>query len=229
MTKMKIVLSGGLVPVVVQDWLTGDVRMVAYASPEAAKRTLETRKGTFYSRSRSALWEKGATSGNALDVRGVATDCDADTLLYAVDPRGPTCHTGRESCFFREVRAFDASDDALSADAGEELAPQTALARLEATIAVRRDAGEPGTSYTSALLTKGAAAIGAKIREEADEVARALEGEGDERVASEAADVLYHLLVGLAARRVPVRAVLAELERRSGTSGHTEKASRTRG
>src|SRR5262249_53539842 len=93
--------AAGLVTVVVQDHLTGDVRMVAHATVEAVRKTLETGKATFWSRSRGELWEKGQTSGNALAVRRVLVDCDADCLIYEVEPHGPTCHTGAPSCFFQ--------------------------------------------------------------------------------------------------------------------------------
>ena len=214
--------EGGLVPVVVQDRLTGEVRMVAFASPEAMRATLEKRLGTFWSRSRGELWEKGQTSGNRLRVTGVGLDCDGDALLYSVDPEGPTCHTGADSCFFREVRSLDPELRAATA----KMPAQTAMGRLEATIAERRAGGAAGSSYTKSLLERGPAAIAAKIREEGGELADAVEHESEERVVSEAADVVYHLLVGLAARGVAWRAVLTELEKRSGTSGHAEKAAR---
>lgn len=207
----------GLVPAVVQDRLTGHVRMVAYMNAESLAATLRTGRATFYSRSRGELWEKGATSGNTLAVRGVVADCDADALLVLVDPSGPSCHTGSPSCFFLPL------DHAGNPTRGDDAAPE--LVRLERTIEARR-AATAGGSYTRTLLDGGAAAIGAKLREEADELARAVESESEARVASEAADVLYHALVALASRGVPLSAVLAELARRSGTSGHAEKASR---
>lgn len=207
----------GLVPAIVQDRLTGHVRMVAYMNAEALAATRRTGRATFFSRSRGELWEKGATSGHTLAVHRIVADCDGDALLVLVDPTGPSCHTGSPSCFFRPL------DEAGHPVDGDDAAPE--LLRLERTIEARR-AATAGQSYTRSLLDGGAPAIGAKLREEADELARALDGESDGRVASEAADVLYHALVGLASRGVPVSAVLAELARRSGTSGHVEKASR---
>ncbi len=206
----------GLVPVVVQDRLTGEIRMVAYANAEAVGRTLETGQATFFSRSRGALWEKGETSGNRIRVERVLVDCDADCLVYSGEPGGPSCHSGAPSCFFRTL-------------VGEEpplLPPQTLLAELEAMLEARK-ASTGKVSYTRSLYEGGAPAMGAKIREEAAEVAAALAGETDERVVSEAADVVYHLLVGLRWRGIAVRRVLAELLRRLGTSGHAEKAQRT--
>ncbi len=205
----------GLVPVVVQDELTGEVRMVAWANEEAVRRTRERGRATFFSRSRDALWEKGETSGNTIEVGRVLVDCDEDTLIYAARPHGPSCHTGAESCFFREM-----------GDGGvREAEPVTLLGRLERVLESRKtSSGE--ASYTRSLYDGGAEKIGAKLREEADELARAVAGESDERVASEAADLLFHALVALRQRDVPLRDVLEVLSSRMGQSGHAEKASR---
>jgi phosphoribosyl-ATP pyrophosphohydrolase/phosphoribosyl-AMP cyclohydrolase len=208
----------GLLPVVVQDRLTGQVRMLAYASPEALSRTLSTGRATFWSRSREELWEKGATSGNVLEVSAVVADCDADALLYLVDPVGPTCHTGSPSCFFRRVGASGEAEET-------GVAASAFLDELEAEVESRKQSTAE-KSYTRHLLDGGAERIGAKLREEADELARAIASESEDRVASEAADVIYHLLVGLASRGVPLRAALAKLAARAGTSGHAEKAAR---
>ncbi len=210
-----------LVTVVVQDRLTGEIRMVAHASPEAVVQTLETKKATFYSRSREKLWVKGESSGNTMNVSAVWVDCDADALVYAVEPQGPSCHTGRPSCFFRSL-CVEEGEWSLRDEAVAEV---TLLAHLEATLEARKTATSEA-SYVRSLYEGGAKKIGAKVREEADELSRALADESDERVASEAADLLFHLLVALRYRDLPLRAVLAELERRSGRSGHAEKASR---
>lgn len=179
--------------------------MVAWANAEAIERTRATGRATFFSRSRNALWTKGETSGHFLEVSSVLVDCDEDTLLYLVTPNGPTCHTGTESCF-----------------RGEE-APTT-LMRLERTLEARKSSTSE-KSYTKSLFEKPDR-IGEKIREEANEVAEALANEADERVVSEAADVLFHLAVGLRSRGIALAEVLHELDRRAGTSGHAEKASR---
>jgi phosphoribosyl-ATP pyrophosphohydrolase/phosphoribosyl-AMP cyclohydrolase len=220
--------EGGLIPAIVQDRLTGQVRMLAYMTRESLARTLETGRATFFSRSRNELWEKGATSGNGLDVISVHADCDADALLILVDPRGPTCHTGSPSCFFRGVGAV--REGGSPGEAGPEAADggrdATALLEaLEREIEGRKKA-PAAKSYTRTLLDGGAALLGEKLREEADELARAVAGETEDRVAAEAADVLYHLLVALASRGVPLRRVLAALAARMGTSGLEEKARR---
>jgi phosphoribosyl-ATP pyrophosphohydrolase/phosphoribosyl-AMP cyclohydrolase len=208
----------GLIPVVVQDHLTGDVRMFAHATVEAVRVTLETGRATFWSRSRNELWEKGRTSGNSLDVKRVLVDCDDDCLIYLAEPAGATCHTGAPSCFFQTME-HDGAVHQRGATA------QTVLARLESQIDARK-ASSAEKSYTKALFDGGAGIIGAKLREEADELARAVASESEERVANEAADVVYHVLVALRSREVSWRDVLAVLEARSGVSGHEEKQSR---
>ena len=170
-------------PCIVQDARTGEVLTLAYMNEEAERRTRETGEIWFWSRSRQELWHKGETSGNTMRLRALRYDCDEDALLALVEPAGPACHTGERTCFYR----------------GEmDPEPAEALATLERTVAQRRSA-DPGDSYTAALLAEPAR-LGAKVREEAEEVARAAAGESDERLAEEAADVLYHLTVLLAAR-----------------------------
>jgi phosphoribosyl-ATP pyrophosphohydrolase/phosphoribosyl-AMP cyclohydrolase len=209
-----------LIPVVAQDHVTGEIRMLAWASAEAVRATLATGRATFFSRSRGVLWEKGATSGNALDVVSVLVDCDADALVYLVAPRGPTCHTGAPSCFFRRLARFER--DVVLEDV---VAPSTLLARLDAVLQARRDATAE-KSYTKSLYDGGPARIGEKLREEADELARAVASEADARVVSEAADVVFHVMIALRSRGMGMEDVLRELERRSGTGGHEEKKRR---
>ncbi|HEX9298418.1 MAG TPA: phosphoribosyl-ATP diphosphatase, partial [Polyangiaceae bacterium] len=167
--------------------------------------------------------------GHTLHVREVYVDCDADTLLVLVDPVGPTCHTGQPSCFFRRLDGTAGGPEAAPSTTPlvrEEAVPAAAfLAHLEAEITKRRES-TADRSYTKSLLEAGVGHIGDKVREEADEFARALVGESAERVVSEAADVVYHLLVGLASRGASFRGVLEVLANRAGTSGHAEKAAR---
>ncbi len=169
----------GLVPCVVQDWDTGEVLTLAYMNAEALARTRATGELHLWSRSRGELWHKGATSGNTQAVRALRTDCDGDTVLALVQPAGPACHTGERTCFHR--------------GALEPRAPHEALPALERTLAARARE-RPDGSYTVALL-EDPPRIGAKVMEEAEEVARAAREESDERVDAEAADLLYHLLV----------------------------------
>lgn len=210
--------AAGLVTAVAQHRHTGEVCMVAHASEEAVRRTVESGQAWFFSRSRRALWRKGETSGHTLAVHEVWADCDGDALIYLVEPAGPACHTQRRTCFFRR----------LGASAGPDAHSSPTLVRLWDTLEARRvPQGEK--SYTRSLLDAGAGTVGDKIREEADELARAVAGESDDRVVAEAADLLYHLAVGLLARDLTLADVEAELARRSGTSGHAEKASRNSG
>jgi phosphoribosyl-ATP pyrophosphohydrolase/phosphoribosyl-AMP cyclohydrolase len=209
--------AAGLVPAIAQDAATGVVRMQAWATAEAVRATAESGYATFYSRSRKALWCKGATSGNVMRVREIRLDCDGDALLYLVDAEGPSCHTGKTSCFFHPLTG--AEDD------GPPEVPAAIVSRVAAVIAQRRQM-PPDKSYVASLLAAGWPKILGKIAEEAREVAEALPGEDKAHTAHEAADVVFHLLVGLEAAGVPVEAVFAELRRRFGTSGHEEKARR---
>jgi len=174
----------GLVPVVVQDWGTGEVLTLAYANAEAVERTRRTGELHLWSRSRQELWHKGATSGNVQRVRALRLDCDGDALLALVEPAGPACHTGARTCFHHGDL--------------EPPAPHEALPALERTLRERRRE-RPSGSYTVELLDDPPR-IGAKVEEEAEEVARAAREETDDRVDEEAADVLYHLTVLLHSR-----------------------------
>ena len=187
----------GLVPCVVQDARTGEVLTLAYMNREALERTRASGETWFWSRSRQELWHKGETSGNVQRVKELRWDCDADAILALVEPAGPACHTGERTCFHNGTL---------------EPVPGEALAALERTIAQRR-AERPEGSYTAELLADPGL-IGEKIREEADEVARAAGEETDERVAAEAADVLYHLGVLLASRELSFSDAFAELNGR---------------
>jgi phosphoribosyl-AMP cyclohydrolase / phosphoribosyl-ATP pyrophosphohydrolase len=208
----------GLIPAIAQDHLTGQVRMMAYMNQAALEQTLSSGKATFFSRSRGTLWVKGETSGNVLQVVSVTADCDADTLLLAVLPVGPSCHTGRPACFFQRV-----SSGGNLVDLPHEAAPF--LSELGELLESRK-ASTAEKSYTKALLQGGPEKIGAKIREEAGELADAIQNESDERVLSEASDLLYHAMVGLTQRGLTLRQVIEVLARRTHQSGHAEKASR---
>src|SRR5882757_3926376 len=213
--------ASGILPAIAQDAVTGVVRMQGWASAEALRATAETGYATFYSRSRKERWRKGVTSGNVMRVRQIRLDCDGDSVLYLVDAEGPSCHTGRTSCFFR--LAGGAGE--LREDDGPPEAPAAIVSRVAAVIAERR-AQPTEKSYVSSLLAAGWPRILGKIAEEARELAEALPGADRSHTAHEAADVLFHVLVGLEAAHVPVDELFAELRRRFGTSGLTEKASR---
>ncbi|MDO8210980.1 bifunctional phosphoribosyl-AMP cyclohydrolase/phosphoribosyl-ATP diphosphatase HisIE [Conexibacter sp. CPCC 206217] len=176
--------DSGLVPCVMQDWRTGEVLTLAYMNAEALSKTRETGEIHFWSRSRNELWHKGATSGNTQKVRALRLDCDGDAIVALVEPSGPPCHTGDRTCFHR--------GDMTPA------APYEVLPQLQRTIA-ERAAARPDGSWTAKLLADPRLA-GEKVEEEAEEVVRAVREESDERVANEAADVIYHLSVLLHSR-----------------------------
>ncbi len=216
---MKLQLNEqGLIVAVAQDRFDGQIRMVAWMNEESLAKTLATGLATFFSRSRGKLWLKGESSGNVLRVHSVTADCDADTLLLLVEPAGPSCHTGRPSCFFQRV----APDGTLNEEP-YEVTPF--LGELERTIK-ERQASTAEKSYTRSLLDGGAAKINAKITEEAGELTEALAHESDQRVLSEAGDLLFHVLVGLRARGLDLGAVVRTLAARTQQSGHAEKSSR---
>jgi phosphoribosyl-ATP pyrophosphohydrolase/phosphoribosyl-AMP cyclohydrolase len=196
--------SNDLIPAIVQHARSGEVLMLGYMNAEALRLTEATGEVTFYSRSRRALWRKGETSGNVLRVVELRQDCDGDALLILAEPAGPTCHTGKPSCFYRDL-------------AGTELAarPPAAgiLARLADLIAARRDS-TPDQSYTAKLLHGGVDRIGKKIGEEAAEVIIAAKNAAPAEIVYEMADLLYHSFVLLEERGVEPEAVWRELERR---------------
>jgi phosphoribosyl-AMP cyclohydrolase / phosphoribosyl-ATP pyrophosphohydrolase len=199
--------ADGLVPVVAQESRSGDVLMVAYANREALERTAATGLAHYYSRSRAKLWQKGETSGHVQRVKELRLDCDGDAVLYRVEQTGPACHRGTTSCFGQP--GSRANEDTASPDASAD-----PLTRLADTIA-RRAVERPGGSYTVKLLDSGVPLVSQKVGEEAVEVVVAANAEDNGRLASEAADLFYHLLVLLQARGVPLERVWRELEMRA--------------
>jgi phosphoribosyl-ATP pyrophosphohydrolase/phosphoribosyl-AMP cyclohydrolase len=187
-------MTSELKAAIVQDSTSGRVLMLAWMDEEAERLTRETKEAWFWSRSRQELWRKGATSGNTLAVDEIRDDCDGDAILLRVTPAGPACHTGSVTCF----------------------APD-----LWRTISERAQE-RPAGSYTTELLEAGVGAVARKVGEEGVEVTVAALDESDERVVSEAADLIYHLYVLLAARGIDVTAVEDELTRR-----HVPRASPT--
>ena len=210
--------ADGLVPCVVQDADRGAVLMVAWMNAEALQLTRDTGIVHFWSRSRQQLWKKGETSGNTLALVELRGDCDHDCLLARVRPTGPACHTGAAACFFD-------LDDGTTDDG---IGAVTILERLDAILVARRDSSTAENSYTKSLLAAGMPKILAKIAEESAELAAELSAGPDDKVVYEAADLLFHMMVGLTARGIPFSKVEAELARRFGTSGHTEKAGRSK-
>lgn len=194
--------GNGLVPCITQDADTGEVLTLAWMNEESLGLTRETGEVHFFSRSRQEIWKKGETSGNVQKVRQLRVDCDGDALLALVEPAGPACHTGERTCFYRGL------------DSGETPEPvnEEALAALERTLA-ERATDRPEGSWTVKLLEDPGLAAG-KVLEEAEEVTRAVREESDERVANEAADVIYHLTVLLKSRDIGLDQVMEVLNGR---------------
>jgi phosphoribosyl-ATP pyrophosphohydrolase/phosphoribosyl-AMP cyclohydrolase len=191
----------GLVPCVMQDQASGEVLLHGYMNEEALRLTVDTGEVHFFSRSRNEIWHKGETSGNVQRVRQLRYDCDGDAVVALVEPAGPACHTGERSCFYRELGgAAETGVDAPRADGEPRPAAHEALAVLERTLRARQ-AERPEDSYTVELLSDRDL-IAAKVTEEAEEVTRAAGSESEERVAEEAADLLYHLSVLLLSRGI---------------------------
>jgi phosphoribosyl-ATP pyrophosphohydrolase/phosphoribosyl-AMP cyclohydrolase len=196
----------GLLPVVAQDAGTGEVLMLAWADREALRLSAETGRAHYWSRSRRALWQKGETSGHVQRVVELRADCDGDAVLYRVEQTGPACHTGETSCFFRRVEE-------------ESLAPVAGgghvLSRVE-EIVRQREAERPEGSYTTYLFEKGVDKILKKVGEEATEILIAAKNPGTRELRAEVSDLLFHLLVLLRARGLPLAEVWAEMEARFG-------------
>ena len=187
--------ENGLLPVIIQDDKTSSVLMLGYMNKEAYDKTIEEKIVTFWSRSKSRLWQKGETSGNFLHLVSVHKDCDSDTLLLRTNPQGPTCHTGSYSC-------FDVEPDNLSI-----------LAELESVIS-QRSRDLPEGSYTTSILNGGTLLIAQKVGEEAVETIVAALGENLNRLHEESADLIYHLLVLLHEKGTSLNSVLSVLKNR---------------
>jgi phosphoribosyl-ATP pyrophosphohydrolase/phosphoribosyl-AMP cyclohydrolase len=191
----------GLVPAIVQNVNTGKVLMLAYMNEESIKLTLETRKTWFYSRSREKLWNKGETSGNYQGVKKISYDCDGDTVLLEVEPLGPSCHTGEESCFFNKVldEKVDSNKDILE--------------KLYNLIGNRKENPVAG-SYTNYLFNKGIDKILKKVGEEASEVIIASKNNSKEEMTYEISDLVYHMLVLMVDKGVTINDIKNELDKR---------------
>lgn len=185
--------DAGLVPAIVQHWLTGEVLMLGYMNAEALAATRASGQVTFHSRSKGRLWTKGESSGNVLRVKSLQVDCDADAVLVQADPAGPTCHTGHRSCFGEGARL-----------------PLCFLAELDALVA-KRERERPAGSYTTGLFEAGLRRIAQKVGEEGVETALALVAQENDDVLGEASDLLFHLMVALRARGLALSDVTEQL------------------
>ena len=212
-----------LIPAIVQDAQSNEVLMLAYMNEEAYNLTLTTGYAHYFSRSKQRIWKKGESSGHTQKVLDVLIDCDGDTVLLKVEQHGVACHTGRKSCFFTSVM----QDKIILDKEVDTDAIYGVVDTLYHTILERKQSADATKSWTKKLLDDKELLL-SKIREEADEVCVAIDEESDEQVIYEAADLLYHTLVGLGYREISPDRVKQELARRFGMSGIEEKASRTK-
>ena len=197
----------GLIPAVVQDVSTKEILMVAYMNDETLKRTIESGRAVFWSRSRGETWVKGATSGNYLYVKQIRVDCDEDCLLILAEPAGPACHTGHQSCFFRAL------EDGELKEIADEIKSDNILSHIMAVAQDRRKNPKAG-SYTNYLFDKGEDKILKKVGEEAAEVVIAGKNRDKDEIAYEVADLMYHLTVMLADNDMTWNDIFEELEKR---------------
>lgn len=195
--------KNGLLPVVVQDYRTGEIRMFAWANKEAIEKTLQTGYAHYYSRSRGGLWKKGETSGNLQRVIEVRVDCDEDAVLYVVEQVGEACHTGERNCFFRDIEG----------ERIKRVLPFETLQRLQDVIRQRIEEKREN-SYTYRLYQEGEDRILQKFGEEAIESLIALKNSKLEEIRAELADMLYHMVLMLTVRGMDVSEVFEELGRR---------------
>lgn len=216
-----------LIPAVVQDSSTKEVLMLAFMDKQALQLTLESGYMHYFSRSKNRIWKKGERSGHTQKVESIALDCDNDALLFSITQVGAACHTGHKSCFFHKLdsskpSALDSSSKAHTSDLSQVYGIMDTLYH---TLLERKSAPE-SSSYTASLYAKGVNGFGKKIIEEAGEVLLALKDKDSVQIVYECADLLYHILVGLAYYNIHPEQVLAELQRRLGLSGLEEKARR---
>jgi len=198
----------GLIPAIIQDAASGKLLMMAWMNLDTLRMTRESGYTHFYSRSRNEVWKKGETSGNTQKVKKIFYDCDADTILIMVDPAGPACHTGKESCFFSEI----APDDSI-VEADREKADENMLSKVYQVIQQRKRE-RPKGSYVAELFEKGESTILSKVGEESTELVIACKNRNEEEIVHEAADLWFHTLVAMAQYDVPPEKIFEELKKR---------------
>lgn len=220
---MKLDFSKGLLPAIAQEVSTKDVLMLGFVNEEAVRLTLETGYAHYYSRSKQRIWKKGEESGHLQKIVDVLVDCDSDTLLYMVEQTGVACHTGANSCFFTSLASNTKVLEAQIDTKAVYGVVDTLFHEIES-----KKFGDPEKSYTAKLFSKGDNAICKKIAEEAAELCFAIKDKDKNEIVYEAADLMYHSLVGLSFSGVNPDLIKQELRRRFGISGIEEKNSRTK-
>ncbi|MEY4503989.1 MAG: hypothetical protein RL154_281 [Pseudomonadota bacterium] len=210
-----------LLPVIAQSTDDNSVLMLAYVNEEALNLTLSSGYAHYFSRSKNRIWKKGESSGHLQKIVDVRADCDSDSILYIVEQNGAACHTGNKSCFYTSIL----TNEQISKPEFNPADIYGAVDTLYHELLERKGAPKE-SSYTASLYSKGENTIGKKIVEEAAELAFALKDNNKEQIIYEAADLLYHALVGLAYKEISPDLIRNEIKRRMGVSGHTEKAAR---
>ncbi|WP_281951503.1 bifunctional phosphoribosyl-AMP cyclohydrolase/phosphoribosyl-ATP diphosphatase HisIE [Nitrosophilus kaiyonis] len=214
--------KNSLIPVIVQDIESNEVLMLAYMNKEAFEKTLYTGYAHYFSRSREKLWKKGETSGNIQEVKEILLDCDSDTLLLKVKQTGPACHTGRKSCFYKDIKGGEIISEPIK---NPNEMYENVIDTLYHTIQEKKDS-DPNISWTAKLFSKGENTILKKVIEEAGEFCFAIKDNKKEEIIYECADLVYHSLVALAYKDISPELIRKELKRRFGISGIEEKKSR---
>lgn len=211
-----------LLPVIVQDAISNEVLMMAYMNPEAFELTIRTNFAHYYSRTKERLWKKGESSGHTQEVVAMQIDCDNDTLLIKVNQEGVACHTGRKSCFFTDMK----TGDTLSEVEVDTTSMYGVIDQLHHTIMEKKE-GDPTTSYTAQLISKGENSYLKKVVEEAGEFCFAIKDNDKKEIVYEAADLTYHVMVAMADKGLNPELVKKELARRFDIGGLVEKAARS--
>lgn len=214
--------NDGIIPVVVQQFDTNEVLMVAYMNKEALELTMSTNFAHYYSRSKKRLWKKGESSNHTQEVKQILLDCDNDTILLKVNQNGVACHTGRQSCFFTDIQ----TTNIISNVQVDTTSAYGVVDTLYHTICQKKN-DDPTKSYTAKLLQGKQNSMLKKIVEESGEFTFAIKDDNEEEIIYEAADLLYHSLVALASKNISPDRIKQELARRFGLSGIEEKNSRT--
>lgn len=211
-----------LIPTIVQEHESGDVLMLAYMNKEALELTLSSGFAHYFSRSKQRIWKKGEESGNVQKIENISLDCDSDTLLLQVQQSGVACHTGRKSCFFKNITSGE-----LVGDVDHKTVQKYSVSDLLYHTILDRKNADPQKSYTAQLFSKGENTILKKVAEEAAEFCLAVKDNDTQEIIYEAADLMYHMLVALGYKDISPQRIDDELRSRFGLSGIEEKNSRT--
>lgn len=230
-----------LIPTITQEWGSNEILMFAYSSKQSLELSLQSQIAHYFSRSKQRIWQKGEQSGNTQKIKEVRLDCDNDSLIFLVEQKGVACHTGEKSCFFQRIipsEMKDESKDGCKSEVAQSNGVSQVAPKIQSPYGIYHILDElyhiieqkkhenPKTSYSASLFAKGANGICKKIVEEAGELCFAIKDRQESEIIYECADLLYHILVGLALEHINPERVLQELQRRKGQSGIEEKASR---